>query len=479
MSPAIPLRILHTESSLNWGGQEYRTLEEVRWLRAHGHMAWIACDPESELMLRAGPEFCVPVKMSRALDWQAARAIRHFCRSRGVDVVHTHSSKDSWICYPLHVTSWPVVRSRQVTNLVRPSLDRSFIYRHGCAAVVASAECIREKLISHTGVAADRVHVIGEGTDIERFNPAVDGTRVRGEWRVSGDAVLFGLAAMIRPEKGHDVFISAAIELLKTHGEKVRFVLVGEGVGDRAYEREVRSRLTALFGSAEDGPVFMAGYRHDMPEVMAALDVLVIPSFAEAQSIVTPQAFATGRPVIASRVGGLPELVTDEKTGLLVESNNVPALVAAMTRMADDRAFRKSAGENARELARHALSFSAKMEQCLSFYEQMVEASARPLTAKRRRVKASEPKRASVRPRRSRRRVAAALTPVFAFALALMIFLRPTLHDVPVNALNVSEQIHSSSAEEGFYSDDYSEESNVDETVSPVLFATADERIIG
>jgi glycosyltransferase involved in cell wall biosynthesis len=356
MSPAIPLKILHTESSLNWGGQEYRTLEEVRWLRARGHMAWIACDPCSEMMKRAGPELCIPVKMKRAFDWRASQELRRFCREQGIDLIHTHSSKDSWVCYPLHVAAWPVVRSRQITNLVRPAIDRSFIYRHGCSAVVASAACIRENLISHTRVAAERVHVVGEGTDIGRFSPARDGGPVRAEWRVKADEVLFGLVAMIRPEKGHALFIEAAERVLKTARVKTRFAIVGEGVGNRSYELTIRDLLLARFGSVADGPIFMTGYRQDVAEVMAALDVLVVPSLAEAQSIVTPQAFASGKPVIASRVGGLPELVKDEDTGLLVPPGDACALANAMSRLAGDLPLRKVMGVKAREYAVNELS---------------------------------------------------------------------------------------------------------------------------
>jgi glycosyltransferase involved in cell wall biosynthesis len=445
-------------------------------------MAWIACDPDSEIMKRAGPELCVAVKMARAFDWRASTTLRRFCRERGINVIHTHSSKDSWLCYPLHVASWPVVRSRQITNPVRGSFDRAFIYRHGCSTVVASADCIRKDLIARTGVVSDRVHVIGEGTNTEQFHPANDRTKLRGEWSVAADVVLFGLVAMIRPEKGHGIFVEAACELVKTHSDKVRFAIVGEGVGDRAYENEIRDLLGSRFGTATEGVVFMTGYRQDVADVMAALDVLVVPSLAEAQSIVTPQAFATGRPVIASRVGGLPELVTHERTGLLVEPGNVAALAAAMARTVDDRALRNAMGVNAREYAQRTLSFGAKMEQCVSLYTKVAESCSRsPLG--RRRLRAAT-RRKNTRPRRSRTmRLMQTLAPLSAFVLAMMFFLNPPPKvAMPVETRNpsavTSQQTMTTPDLFDMTYDDESE-ANVDESLSPAMFSTADDRIIG
>jgi glycosyltransferase involved in cell wall biosynthesis len=429
------------------------------------------------MMKRAGAELCVAVEMTRAVDWRASLELRQFCRKQGIDVIHTHSSKDSWVCYPLHVAAWPVVRSRQITNLVSPTIDRSFIYRHGCAAVIASAASIRENLISHTRVAAERVRVVGEGVDLERFSPAVSGERVRAQWGVQGDDVLFGLVAMIRPEKGHLFFIEAAEAVLKTAGLKTRFAIVGEGTGKREFEQAVRSELVRRFGSADQGPVFMTGYRQDVPEVMAALDVLVVPSTAEAQSIVTPQAFASGKPVIASRVGGLPEIISGGETGLLVPPGDVATLADEMRRLAADHELRKTMGVKARKYAVAKLSFGAKMEECLALYQDVLEAAR---TSRRRRAAraGNRPLRVSMKRRWVKRwNVPAAALVVMALAI---FFGRVLPERSPERAQASHEQVPSMPAEPGVAYDRYKEEEpNVDESLSPNMFSTTDERIIG
>ena len=360
------MNVLHVESSLNWGGQEHRTLAETRWLNRHGHRAWIACNPQSELRRRAG-DCSLDLPMRGSFDPKASLAIRRLCRQSAIDVVHVHSPKDAWICYPLHLAGVPVVRSRQITNPVKRKWSRSIVYRRGCARVIATAECIRRDLIERNRVDPRRITVVGEGVDAQEFHPGVDGARFRAEFRVRTDAVLFGVVAMIRPEKGHLIFVRAALEMLRTH-PTARFLIVGEGTGKREAESEVRALLRRHFGDEHSGPVIMTGFRTDTPSVMAALDALVVPSTAEAQSLVVPQAFATKRTVIASAVGGLPELVRHEDTGLLVTPGSPEALAASMRRVADDVALRERLAQRGYDYACHSLSFDRKMEQSLAAY---------------------------------------------------------------------------------------------------------------
>ncbi len=363
------MNILLIESSLNWGGQESRTLSEARWLNRHGHRAWIVCNPKSELFRRSGSE-CIGLRLRASFDAAATAGILRLCREREIDVVHAHSPKDAWLCYPLHLLGVPVVRSRQITNPVKTKWSRSFVYRRGCAKIVASADCIRRDLIARNGVAPHRIAVVGEGVDTAQFNPNRQGAAFRREFGVSPDASLYGVVAMIRPEKGHAVFIAAARQMLATH-PTARFAIIGEGTGNRETEHALRRQLRTAFGCDRSGPIFMTGYRNDAPTIMAALDVLVVPSTAEAQSLVVPQAFATGRAVIATNVGGLPELVQHGETGLLVTPGSPEDLATAMRRLADDRALRARLAHNGRAYACAHLAFDRKMDQTLAIYAEV------------------------------------------------------------------------------------------------------------
>jgi glycosyltransferase involved in cell wall biosynthesis len=372
------MNILHSESGQNWGGQEFRTFTEVRWLNANGHKAWLACDPRGESFRRGTVERLpiVGVKMHGSLDPAATCALARCCRENRIDVIHNHGPRDSWISYPLYLAGIPVLRSRQITVPVRPGFRRTFVYKYGCYKVIAASEVIRQSLVRDNGIAPEHIAVVGEGVDLKTFRPDVSGQKFRAEFFIPDGAPLFGIVGMMRGEKGHDIFLKAALEVLRTHPH-ARFVLVGEGVGGRRIERECREKIDTAFGGGNsDAPIKMTGYRNDIAEVMAALDVLVVPSLAEAQSLVVPQAFATGCAVIASNVGGLPELVRHEVNGLLVPPGQSEALAAAMRRMIDDPALRKRLAQAGLETARQKLSFDLKMEETLALYRAAANACA-------------------------------------------------------------------------------------------------------
>jgi glycosyltransferase involved in cell wall biosynthesis len=171
---------------------------------------------------------------------------------------------------------------------------------------------------------------------------------------------------MIRGEKGYNHFVNAASMVLEKLPD-ARFVIVGDG--EPARVRRLRAKISKMF-PREPSPVRLVGYRQEVPSVMAAIDVLVVPSKQEAQSLVIPQAFATGKPVIASNVGGIPELVRDGVNGYLVSPCDENGLAAAMERLAASPDLRRRFGAVALDLARRELSFDIKMDLLLASYRQ-------------------------------------------------------------------------------------------------------------
>jgi glycosyltransferase involved in cell wall biosynthesis len=269
--------------------------------------------------------------MRGALDLAAWRGLRRLMRARGVALVHTHSSVDSWLA-GVAATSLrlPVVRSRHVTIPIRSAL----VYRLA-DRIVASGERAAA-VVREAGIAADRVVAISAGVDLERFHPGVSGKRVRDELALDGPLV--GLVANLRGSKGHRYFLEAAREILRERPE-ARFLIVGGGV---AYD-DIRRRIRDMGLDAE---VRMVGFRRDVPEVMAALDVLALPSTkSEATSQVLLQALAVGTPVVATTVGGSPEVIRDGVTGWLVPPADSTALANAILRLLRDP-------DRAREMAR-------------------------------------------------------------------------------------------------------------------------------
>lgn len=366
------MNVLHTECGLNWGGQEYRTLIEVKWLNAHGHQAWVACDPRSEIF-RRGKEMNIsvlPISMRNNADLIGLQALWRFCRRMKIDIIHTHGPKDSWMCFPLRCAGFPIVRSRHTTVAIKPGFQHSFIYHHGCRRVIATAEIIRNTLININGLNPSRVDVVGEGVDLAEYNPSVDGSAFRKEFGIEEGTPLIGNIGMMRGDKGHHFFLDAAFEVLKKYPQ-ARFVMVGEGIGGRRVERELRARIEK---AGEQKRIIMTGYQWDIPKVIAALDIVVIASIeVEAQSRIVPQSFASQRAIVATRVGGIPELVVDGQNGLLVPPGNGSFLAGAIQRLIDDSPLRAKIAAAGHQTACERLSLDRMMEETLAVYKMAIE----------------------------------------------------------------------------------------------------------
>ncbi len=355
--------ILHTEASLGLGGQEIRILTESRWLRDHGWGALIACQPASRLFAeaRAAALPVAPIVMRRAFDVRAACALRRLMKTEAVALVHTHSSIDSWLAtVAARSRGLPVVRSRHVSIPIR---RRALVYRLA-DRVITTGEAIKA-IVSRAGVPAARIISIPAGVDTDRFHTAVSGKRVRDELGLAPAGNVVGLVANVRGSKGHRVFLEAAREVARIL-PATRFLIVGDGVGFD----DVRRRVSEMGLERE---VIMTGFRRDIPEVMAALDVLVLPSTkSEATSQVIPQALAVGTPVIATAVGGIPEIVRDGETGCLVAPGDAHALAEAILALLNDTSRAAELARAGQALVRARLTVDAMMAATTAVYEELL-----------------------------------------------------------------------------------------------------------
>ncbi len=355
--------ILHTEASLGFGGQELRIVAESRWLRENGWDALVASQPGSPLWdetQRVGVP-AVAVRMRSTLDLPALLALRRLIAERSVALVHTHSSVDSWLGGVAgRSRGRPVVRSRHVTIAI--PRRRGLVYRLA-QRVITSGEAAG-RVVAAAGVPAERIVAVPPGIDTARFHPGVGGAGVRRELGLASSPVV-GLVANIRGSKGHNVFLEAARAVLAAQ-PATRFLIVGDGVGFD----EVRGRVEAMGLSPA---VRMTGFRRDIPEVMAALDVLVLPSIrSEAASQVIPQALAVGTPVIATTVGGSRELIREGETGRLIPPGDAPALAAAiLATLADPEAARAQA-RRGQAVVRERHSLDAAMARTTAVYEELL-----------------------------------------------------------------------------------------------------------
>lgn len=365
------MKILHTIPGRNWGGMEHRTVEQVRWLKAHGHAVWLATPPDGQTWARAQAAGLplLPFDFDRPWHPASVRGFRRLVIERGIELIDTHVTRDAKVaatCLDLCA----VVRSRHVNQPLKPSPLRRMQWRLGADHVITVAECTRSALLADGLADPRRSTAIGGWADDAFFAAAGPAERavLRGQLGLAADAYVWLCVGMIRPDKGQDHLFDA-LTLLAARGLRPTVVVVGAATAESAgYEAELRRRAGEL-----TVPVVFTGYREDVAALMRMADAVVIPSLTEAQPRVAVQAFAVGRPVVASAVGGVPEIVTPGDTGWLVPPADPAALAEAMEAVMAKPAAAGAIATRARLLAEATMRFDHRMKTTLDTYRAALE----------------------------------------------------------------------------------------------------------
>lgn len=371
------MRILHTIPGRNWGGMEHRTLEQARWLAAHGHEVWLAAPEDGEPYRRAAAMGVAVVPLNFDPPWRPATlcALRRLVKDKGIQVIDAHVTRDAKAALSC-LDLCALVRSRHVNQPLKPSLARRLQWRLA-DHIITVAGCTRDHLVEIRLADPKRSTAIGGWAD-ERFfdlpDPVATRARLRGEIGLQTSEFVLVCVGMLRPDKGQDHLIQA-LGLLKNRGLALTTIFAGAATAESAaYEAGLKAM------AAEHGvTVHFLGYRDDVSELMQTGDMVVIPSLTEAQPRVAVQAFATSRPVVASAVGGVPEIVKDGETGWLVPPAQPEALAEAIARVVEHPAEASRVAEGARKLAEQTMRFDHRMAETLATYETAIRrARTRP-----------------------------------------------------------------------------------------------------
>ncbi|TFH30036.1 MAG: glycosyltransferase family 1 protein [Deltaproteobacteria bacterium] len=327
------LAILFTESSRNFGGQERRLLREALWLLEAGHRVRIATPPEGILYERsrnAGvPTDAVP--MRGAAEPGSLSAVLRILRRHRVDVIYSHSGKDSWIgAIAGLVGGVPLVRSRELITPVR----HAFAYNLLPRKVLACSEAVRRQLIE-CGVDGRKVFVQYPPVDTAAFRGVSPEAReaVRRELGLDKRYPVVTCAGEFRAEKRQVDLVHAMLNI-RVEFPDALLLLAGRDSG-------VTGVRSAAEAAGVSGSVRFLGEREDMPAILANTDVYAFPSSLEPFGMGPVEAMAAGVPVVATSVGGLAEIVTDGVNGLLVPPLAPAALAGAVVRLCREAGLRE------------------------------------------------------------------------------------------------------------------------------------------
>ncbi|MCK4649022.1 glycosyltransferase [bacterium] len=367
------LTILHTESAKRWGGQERRTFAEAVEFKKRGYRVILVVQPESALGKHA-KEVGIEVREIGMRNRDILKAffqLFSLIRRERVDIVNTHSPKDSWIAsFAARLTFRPILlRTRHITvPISNHPLNIVYKMPH---KIITIGGAIRMAMIEVNRLPPEKIVSIPTGVDLERFNPNRVKGNIRKELGIDQDTPLVGSISIIRTEKGYPYFLEAAQEILKVKPE-TRFLIVGhEPKGDTVAQEVKRRGL--------NDKVFMPGLREDIPDILAHLDVFVLCSLREAFGQVITQALAMERPVVATNVGGIPELIKNNQTGLLVPPADSKALARAMLELLENREKAERLGRNGRKLIEEKFSQEAMIEKTEDLYRELLKKRRRKI----------------------------------------------------------------------------------------------------
>lgn len=361
-----PWRIVHSEASLGWGGQEHRILAELQGFHRRGHEVWLVAPEQSGVFSRAS-QAGITVKAQRfdqraLLPLHAVR-LASWLRRQRIQIVNTHSSRDGWmLTLASRMARVPlVIRSRHFdVPIPNKSLSR-LVYKEWTHHVITTSERITDKLLATFEMSPDEVTTMPTGVDLDRFRP--DGSRAELSLPpLPSGTPLIGMVSVIRHAKGMQILAQAA-RLLRDEGRLVHCVIVGDGPW--------RSHLEAVIAELGVKDLFsLLGHREDVPEIMRSLDVVAIPSFHEAVPQSGLQALATGIPVVASDVGGIPDIIKDGITGRLVPPKDAVALARAIRETFDQREQTQAMTSAGLDLIRRDHSLEKMLDRLEVIYRQ-------------------------------------------------------------------------------------------------------------
>ena len=319
--------------------------------------------------------------------WRGSRELADWMRSADVALVHANTVAVLGGALAAKLAGRPLLWHVHEI-IVEPRWLRWLIARLVTAAadrIVVISGPVAEHLLGLGAArgARDKVIVIPDAVDTERFNPANDGAAAREAWGIRPDQVLIGMAGRIHTWKGQGVLVEAA-RLLRDRCAEARFVIAGDIVPGQPEPKEALEAAIAAGGLADR--VQLVGFWPDARQVMAGLDVLALPSTApEPFGLVVLEAMASGKPVIATAAGGPLEIVGDGETGLLVPPRDPAALADAIERLVRDPDLRARMAAAGRRRAVEKFGFAAHIVTFERVYQALLASKVAIGFASRRR----------------------------------------------------------------------------------------------
>ena len=329
------MKIFLLNTARGWGGLESHSIILAKALLDLGHEVVLGCrkggNVEEEALVRKIP--ITNITMRNAVDLGSLKKVRDFIKANGMEVVVANLGKEYWpATIAAKLAGVEIVLFRHQLDPVKSAT--TWLINNAVAKVIAVTHAVKEVMIT-SGIQAGKIEVIHPGQDVRRFQSCVPyRAAVRAEYNIADEDIVIAAAGKLHPGKGVYELLDAVRQLTATR-QNLKVMYIGDGeerqrLPDRAKELRMADR------------VIMTGYRSDIDRLFSAIDIFALPSKGyESFGMVLIEAMAAGKPVIGTATGGIPEIIVDNQTGLLVTPGSVDELAKAIERLIAEPGFRQ------------------------------------------------------------------------------------------------------------------------------------------
>jgi glycosyltransferase involved in cell wall biosynthesis len=359
------MQILHTEWSDGFGGQEKRILAEAAGMSGRGHYVSIACRDHARIKseaIKLGIDTHT-FPMRKFYDIPSIIQMMSFLKNNRFDVINTHSGVDSWIGgIAAKLANVPVLVRTRHLNIPLKRSPLNFVH-YLPDVYITCGDNMRSNLVNNCGFPANRVVSIPTGVGMEFFDVKKN-KEAKLKYGFSMDSIVISNVGILRSVKGHEVTLSSVKKVIETVPH-AKFLIVGDGLARKRLEKMAEDLAIARY-------VVFTGFVENIPEIYSFTDVAILSSWSEGlpQSIL--QAMAASVPVVATKVGGVPEVVLHEKTGILIDPGDHEGLAKGIIRILNNPDESVQFTRNAKELVLKEHSVHHMVDKIEGLYKELL-----------------------------------------------------------------------------------------------------------
>jgi glycosyltransferase involved in cell wall biosynthesis len=371
MSKAITILYLEHHSAIIGGGQ-ISLLQLLKNLDREKFKPLLVCPERGQLSAEAQKyhiqTYFIPLHSLRTFKvptfFLSIKKLLEIIKEEKVNLVHTNSSRSMMYAALLRLFH----RTKVIWHVRITDKDR---------IVDRILEWFAKKIITNSNAAAKRfswaknqskVVAIYNGLDLKTFDEKKDVAKIKKELTINNEDIVIGTVAKLQPKKGIHILLDAAVPVLKKF-PSTKFLIVGDDADPvGAYLKGLKS-LAQQLNITEH--IIFSGYRDDIPQIIEVIDIFTFPSFSESFGRSLLEAMAASKPIIASNVGGIPEIVVDGETGLLVPPSNSTELTAAISYLLEDDNLRKKMGRKGRKRVEELFTIEKNVKAIETLYIEL------------------------------------------------------------------------------------------------------------